>query len=170
VSDPRPGFEEVSARRGRLAGWGWPAAIGVVMGLLIFLGPDDDRAHMLGRTSRTDTTVVSAELESGCDAGQRAVYRLGWLDASGVGHVSTFRRCGPVRHQVGDHVRMWVSPDRDKAWEEGPQELWAWALVGVPSLGLLAAGLHEWRRRVILRQLARGQERREGRRSRAAGG
>ena len=111
------------------------------MGLLIFLGPADDRAHMLGGTTRTDTTVVDARLESGCDSGQRAVYRLGWLDEAGVGHLSTFRRCGPVRHEVGDHVQMWVSPDRDKAWEEGPRELWLWALVGVPALGMLAAVL-----------------------------
>lgn len=167
MSDPRPGFEEVSPRGSWLAGWGWALAVGLVMGLMIFLGPADDRAHMLGGTTRTDTTVVDARLESGCDSGQRAVYRLGWLDDTGVGHLSTFRRCGPVRHEVGDHVRMWVSPDRDKAWEEGPRELWAWALVGVPALGLLAAGLHVWRRRLAMRQLARARDRR---RARSTGG
>jgi heme exporter protein D len=170
VSDPRPGFEEVSPRHGWLAGWGWALVVGLAMGLLIFLGPADDRAHLLGGTTRTDTTVVDVRLESGCDSGQRAVYRLGWLDDAGVGHLSTFRRCGPVRHEVGDHVQMWVSPDRDKAWEEGPRELWVWALVGVPALGMLAAVLSVWRRRFLLRQSVRAQERRERRQARSTGG
>lgn len=164
MRDPRPGFEEVSARGRRWGGWGWALAAGLLAGLVIFLGPADDRAHLLGGTSRTDTVVVSARSEAACDSGQRAVYELGWVDGNGVGHLSTFRRCGPVRHEVGDHVQMWVSPDQGEAWEESPLELWLWALLGVPALGLLAAALAVWRSRLLARSAVGSYERRERRR------
>ena len=89
MSDPRPGFEEVSPRHGWLAGWGWALVVGLAMGLLIFLGPADDRAHLLGGTTRTDTTVVDARLET-------AAIRFFPL-AGSIAWIAAGRRRGPRR-------------------------------------------------------------------------
>jgi hypothetical protein len=166
VTDPRPGFEPVDRPWGglrRLPILGWWLLAGLVGGLLIVLGPSDRRDHMLGGTDEVSALVVRAETEEACDTGERAVYTLGWHDETGTARTSVFRRCGPLRHETGDRIDVWVTPERSEATDESPAELWLFAVLVMPSVGVVIGWLVAWRQRMWARAAARGLDRRRRR-------
>jgi hypothetical protein len=91
------------------------------------------------------------------------VYALSWQDAEGDAGAGVFRRCGPLRHQPGDRIDLWVSRDGTWTTDEAPASLWLWLVGGMTLLGGALALLNQWRIRVWARATVRGEERRRRR-------
>lgn len=117
-----------------------------VMSLLVggFLVVDDDlRAHVLGQTEPRMTRVVHAEQTTTDDGDLVGVYRVSWSDDEGS-HLSEYKRSGPVRHEAGDRLDLWVAAGVGTAEDESPTTVRLLFFLGVPLLGLLAAWLRAW--------------------------